>query len=260
MAPSARKRQVGDAAIAVLAEHGARGLTHRAVDQTAALPPGTTSNYARTRAALLKLALTRIAELDAAEAESSPGQLSESGYSGSELSTSGVASSELSTSGVGGSGMAGSGVGGSGVAGSGISGAGLADGLAMVLDRWITDPGARRRVLARFELALEATRRPELRAAYDEMGRAFRAEAVRLLAASGSAEPERDAWTLIAWMEGTVFYALAGAGATTAPTRDALRAQLAGLLVSMIPAAQPVAGLDESGREPDAGLDDGGGA
>jgi DNA-binding transcriptional regulator YbjK len=216
-APSARKRQVGDAAIAVLAEHGARGLTHRAVDQAAGLPAGTTSNYARTRAALLTLALTRIAELDAAEAEGGPGELSEPGHSGPELS------------------------------GAGVSGAGLADGLAMVLDRWMTEPRARRRVLARFELALEATRRPELRAAYDEMGRAFRAEAVRLLAASGSADPERDAWTLIAWMEGTVFYALAGAGATAAPARDVLRAQLAGLLTKMIPAAHPMAGLDDAG-------------
>ncbi|HEY1323258.1 MAG TPA: hypothetical protein VGF32_23575, partial [Streptosporangiaceae bacterium] len=62
-----RTRQVGDAAIAVLADQGARGLTHRAVDRAAGLPPGTTSNYARTREALLTLALTRIAELDATE-------------------------------------------------------------------------------------------------------------------------------------------------------------------------------------------------
>ena len=98
-----------------------------------------------------------------------------------------------------------------------MSGGELAEGLAWMLHRMITDDGARRRVRARFELALEATRRPELRAAYDEMGRRFRAEAARLLAASGSAEPERDAWTLIAWLEGTAFYALAGAGTTAAP-------------------------------------------
>src|SRR6201994_5031819 len=65
--PGGRTRQVGDAAIAVLAEHGARGLTHRAVDRAAGLPPGTTSNYARTRGALLRLTLGRIAELDAAD-------------------------------------------------------------------------------------------------------------------------------------------------------------------------------------------------
>jgi DNA-binding transcriptional regulator YbjK len=222
IAPSARTRQVGDAAIAVLAEHGARGLTHRAVDQAAGLPSGTTSNYARTRAALLTLALARIAELDAAEGADGAGELSGSGYSGS-----GYSGSEIS--------------------GSGISDSELVEGLAVMLDRMIRSPGVRPRVIARFELALEATRRPELRAVYDEMGRGFRAEAARLLAASGSADPERDAWTVIAWMEGTAFYALAGAGATAAPALDVLRAQLAGLLTTMIPAAHPVAGHDDRG-------------
>jgi DNA-binding transcriptional regulator YbjK len=184
---SARARQIGDAAIAVLADRGARGLTHRAVDQAAGLPPGTTSNYARTRAALLTLTLTRIAELDAAD--SPPGW-------------------------------------------PGLSGSALADALARMLHRMITDQETRRRVLARFELAFEATRRPELRAAYDDMGRAFRAEAAGLLAAAGSAAPEQDAWALIAWLEGTAFYALAGAGATAIPSAAVLRAQLTRLLTS----------------------------
>jgi AcrR family transcriptional regulator len=219
IATSARTRQVGDAAIAVLAEQGARGLTHRAVDRAAGLPPGATSNYARTRAALLTLALTRIAELDAAETAAGAAELSEAGYSGSEIS---------------GPGVSGPGVSGPGVSGPEIFREELADGLAMVLDGWITRPESRRRVLARFELALEATRRPELRAVYDEMGRGFRAEVVRLLAASGSVEPERDAWTLIAWLEGTAFYALAGAGGPAAPSLAALRAQVAGLLATMI--------------------------
>jgi hypothetical protein len=227
IAPSARTRQVGDAAIAVLAAHGARGLTHRAVDQAAGLPSGTTSNYARTRAALLTLALARIAELDAAEGAAGAGELAGSGYSGSEIS--------------------GSGISGSGISGSGISGSELVEGLAVMLDRMIRGPGVRPRVIARFELALEATRRPELRAVYDEMGRGFRAAAARLLAASGSADPERDAWTVIAWMEGTTFYALAGAGATAAPALDVLRAQLAGLLMTMIPVAHPAAGHDDRG-------------
>ena len=198
--PSGRTRQVGDAAIAVLADHGARGLTHRAVDQAAGLPPGTTSNYARTREALLTLALTRIAEIDAAE---------------------------------GAAGLYETGISESGISGNRISGSELADGLARMLHRMIADVGARRRVRARFELALEATRRPELRAAYDDMGRRFRAEAARLLAASGSAEPERDAWTLIAWLEGTAFYALAGAGTTAAPSLEVLRAQLTRLLAGL---------------------------
>ena len=183
--PSGRTRQVGDAAIAVLAEQGARGLTHRAVDHAAGLPPGTTSNYARTRAALLTLALSRIAELDLAEGS------------------------------------------------AGVAGSGLADAVAQMVHRWITEPGQRQRFLARLELAFEATRRPELRAAYDEMGRAFRVEAGRLLAAAGSAHPERDAWTLIAWVEGTAFYALAGAGGAAVPSLDELRTQVTNLLAGL---------------------------
>jgi DNA-binding transcriptional regulator YbjK len=183
--PGGRTRQVGDAAIAVLAGQGARGLTHRAVDRAAGLPAGTTSNYARTREALLTLALARIAELDLAEGS------------------------------------------------AGVAGSGLADGVARMVHRWITEPGQRQRFLARLELAFEATRRPELRAAYDEMGRAFRVQAVRLLAAAGSAHPERDAWTLIAWVEGTAFYALAGAGGTAVPSLAELRAQVTNLLAGL---------------------------
>jgi hypothetical protein len=123
----------------------------------------------------------------------------------------------------------------------------LAGLLATVLDRWINDPGARRRVLARFELALEATRRPGLRAFYDETGLGIRVETARLLAASGSADPERDAWTLIAWMEGTAFYALAGAGAAVSPSLDVLRDQLGRLLATMIAVTRPVAGHDDGG-------------
>ena len=50
----------------------------------------------------------------------------------------------------------------------------------------------------------------------------------------GSADPERDAWTLIAWMEGTAFYALAGAGAAVSPALDVLRGQLGRLLATML--------------------------
>jgi hypothetical protein len=65
------------------------------------------------------------------------------------------------------------------------------------------------------------------------MGRGFRTEAARLLAAAGSAHPERDAWTLIAWVEGTAFYALAGAGGAAVPSLAELRAQVTGLLAGL---------------------------
>ncbi|HEX7350921.1 TetR/AcrR family transcriptional regulator [Brachybacterium sp.] len=41
------------AGIAVLAREGSRGLTHRAIDQEAGVPTGTTTNYFRSREALL---------------------------------------------------------------------------------------------------------------------------------------------------------------------------------------------------------------
>jgi AcrR family transcriptional regulator len=50
---STRKQQVAEAAIAVLADGGARRLTHRAVDAVAGLPVGSTSNLFRTRAELV---------------------------------------------------------------------------------------------------------------------------------------------------------------------------------------------------------------
>ena len=212
--PGGRTKQVGDAAVAVLADHGARGLTHRAVDRAAGLPPGTTSNYARTREALLTLALTRIAELDAADGADGLAGPQAGRRDGPEAGRRDGPEAGRRDGPV-------------------ADGAGLADGLARMLHRMITDTGTRRRLLARFELAFEATRRPGLRAAYDEMGGRFRAEATRLLAVAGSAEPDRDAWTLIAWMEGTAFYALAGAGGSAVPSAASLRAQAAGLLADL---------------------------
>ncbi|MER5616343.1 TetR/AcrR family transcriptional regulator [Streptomyces sp. NPDC002215] len=58
-----RRDRLGDAAIAVLAESGSRGLTHRAVDATADVPMGTTKNYFPTRDALLRASAERIMEL-----------------------------------------------------------------------------------------------------------------------------------------------------------------------------------------------------
>lgn len=59
---SERRRELGDAGIRVLAREGARGLTHRAVDAEAAVPAGTTSNYFRSREALLRGLVERIGE------------------------------------------------------------------------------------------------------------------------------------------------------------------------------------------------------
>ncbi|MFG2333986.1 TetR/AcrR family transcriptional regulator [Streptomyces sp. NPDC048604] len=72
---SDRRTLLADSAIDVLADEGIRGLTHRAVDRRAAMPPGTTSAYFRTRAALLTALVTRLVQLDQAELQSVPEEL-----------------------------------------------------------------------------------------------------------------------------------------------------------------------------------------
>jgi DNA-binding transcriptional regulator YbjK len=57
---SDRRKLIAAAAITVIDTHGARGLTHRRVDETAGLPSGTTSYYAPTRRELLALTIEAI--------------------------------------------------------------------------------------------------------------------------------------------------------------------------------------------------------
>ncbi|BAJ32860.1 MULTISPECIES: TetR/AcrR family transcriptional regulator [Kitasatospora] len=57
-----RRAALLDAALEVLAEDGARGLTFRAVDQRAAVPAGTASNYFANRDALLAQCADRVYE------------------------------------------------------------------------------------------------------------------------------------------------------------------------------------------------------
>ncbi|MDA4891207.1 MULTISPECIES: TetR/AcrR family transcriptional regulator [Microbacterium] len=56
----ARRAALADAGLAVLAREGSRGLTHRAVDEEAGVPTGTTSNYFRSRDALMAGLFERI--------------------------------------------------------------------------------------------------------------------------------------------------------------------------------------------------------
>ena len=59
-----RRRNLCDAAIELLAEDGARGVTHLRVDRRAGVADGTTSFYFQTRAALLRGATDRVIQLD----------------------------------------------------------------------------------------------------------------------------------------------------------------------------------------------------
>ncbi|MCV7092535.1 TetR/AcrR family transcriptional regulator [Mycobacterium interjectum] len=68
--PTERRRDLCDAAIHLLAQDGAKGLSHLKVDRRAGVPDGTTSFYFRTRSALLRAAAERLAELDLATLQS----------------------------------------------------------------------------------------------------------------------------------------------------------------------------------------------
>ncbi|TWF79893.1 TetR family transcriptional regulator [Pseudonocardia hierapolitana] len=61
---SDRRTEILDGALHVLAERGMRGLTHRAVDAAAGIPPGSTSYYFRSRSALVAGCVERLLELD----------------------------------------------------------------------------------------------------------------------------------------------------------------------------------------------------
>ncbi|GDY40373.1 hypothetical protein SANT12839_012550 [Streptomyces antimycoticus] len=174
-----------------------RGLTHRAVDEAAGLPLGSTSNHARTRAALLKTAVRRLAQREA------------------EVLT----PDEMPRS-----------------AGAARNGADpvaeLADALSLALHRSLT--AQRDLLIARYELALEATRRPELREFYDATGRGFREPLEAMMTALGSTEPRRHARSLVAWCEGLMFSCAAGADHDAVPDRATLRTGFAELLRGML--------------------------
>ncbi|MBB4716655.1 DNA-binding transcriptional regulator YbjK [Streptomyces luteogriseus] len=185
-----RSDLVADTALALLAERGMRGLTHRAVDEAAALPQGSTSNLARTRQALLELAVRRLADREARV----------------------LALHEMPDP----------------AAGTGS----LADALALAAHRALTNNRAL--TLARYELALEATRRPELRAFFDATGARFRDQLTALVTGMGSTDPARHTLSLIAWADGLLFSCVAGSFGTDTPSLEEIRAGLRELLVGML--------------------------
>ena len=64
MPPNAERRTlILDAAIDLLCDDGVGGLTHRQLDSRTGLPAGTTSNYFRTRQALLEATASRTVDL-----------------------------------------------------------------------------------------------------------------------------------------------------------------------------------------------------
>ena len=224
-----------DAAIALVAELGMRGLTHRAVDTRAGLPPGTTSAYFRTRKALIEALVRRLADLDRADLEHNAlpagnPPAADPGPAGNPLAANSALGDALPA--------ADSAPGDDrdpdaaafphrlGAGDHGAAAAAFPDRLgpedldrlaaqiAAVLDRWLTT--GRTRTLARYACLLEATHHPELRTIL-EYGAASRAQARTLLAAAGAADPRQAGDHLVACVDGLLFDRLAGAGALTAP-------------------------------------------
>ncbi|MEU3079642.1 TetR family transcriptional regulator C-terminal domain-containing protein [Streptomyces albidoflavus] len=187
-----RADQIADAALTLLAERGLRGLTHRAVDEAAGLPQGSTSNHARTRLALLRTVVRRQAERESV-------LLAPPGGPGD--TTAADTAEELT------------------------------EALAHALHQYLT--AHRPLLVARYELALEATRRPELREIYDEAGRGFREPLVALMRALGSPEPERHALSLVAWCDGLMFSCIAGSYHASVPSLEKLRRGFAELFTGM---------------------------
>lgn len=109
----------------------------------------------------------------------------------------------------------------------------LADAAAGLVRQWLTT--GRDRQLARYELALEAARRPELREALVGAGARVRAMVAGLLTAAGVPAAEDRAYQVAAFLDGLLFDQIAGAGAREL-TADQLRATIRALLAA---AAQP---------------------
>lgn len=156
-----RREEITDAAISALAAQGMRGLTHRAVDNAAGLPQGSTSYYFRTRDALLHGVLDRMLELELAQLDESvlPERL--------------VDLEEFTAAAAG------------------------------LVSRWLDEEWER--TLARYELALEATRRPALHRALVEARAAFQRIGERLLSEAGVPDPAARIRILVALLDGLVF-------------------------------------------------------
>ncbi|MET9314176.1 TetR family transcriptional regulator C-terminal domain-containing protein [Kribbella sp. NPDC003505] len=178
-----RQDAIADAAIRLVATRGLRGLTHRAVDAEAGLPPGSTSYYLRTRNALLTACVHRMLTRDV----------------------------------------------------TGMPPAG-ADAIELMVA--MTTGLARDRpedLVARYELSLEASRQPELRAAINAGGQQLRTMLAHLLAGLGVPDPEAAAWPVAAMMDGLMYDRVAGAGGTLSPeafeaaVRRSVTALIAGL-------------------------------
>ena len=158
-----RRAAIAAAALEVLEADGGRGLTHRAVDRRAGLPQGSTSNYFKTREALLTAALHRLVELEQPSVRAMEALVPDGPYAPPEA----------------------------------------ARLVADLVRGWLT-PERSGLALARYELFLEARRRPEFQLALDEVRREYLLLVEQLLPTAGCRDPHAHAPQLLALLDGLV--------------------------------------------------------
>jgi DNA-binding transcriptional regulator YbjK len=162
MSPNPERRaQILDAAIGILADEGVGGLTHRQVDDRAGLPAGTTSNYFRTRQALLEATAARTVDLHWQRVEALQAAI----------------------------------------------GSLTRDGVKALMTWMLSAPDEqfRRYMLARFELFMEGTRRPELRPFLKELQSAAVKSATVIFEAAGFTPTAEEMDELSRLLNGYVF-------------------------------------------------------
>ncbi|WP_051467529.1 TetR/AcrR family transcriptional regulator [Actinomadura oligospora] len=160
-----RRALLLDTAIAVIASHGLRGLTHRAVQEAAGLPHGSVTYYFKTRDMLILAVVDRMIEIDKER----------SGPAAHELLRAIATRSDAPDY----------------------------DRIAELLRGWWSE--SRELLLARFELELAGAREPLIRDAMARCRAEFRQLAELIALAAGSEDARFDAEVVTKLIDGLMF-------------------------------------------------------
>lgn len=166
--PPSRRVQLLDAAIRVLAAHGLRGLTHRAVQQEAGLPHGSVTYYFKTRDQLVYGVIDRMTELERRQAGEVADEL---------LRTMAVHPFRPDY-----------------------------PRIAELTHEWWST--SRDRQLARYEMQLAGTREPAIQEAMNRSAREFWKLTELVALATGSQDAANDGEVLLAFIDGMMFHFL----------------------------------------------------
>ncbi len=154
---------IGDAAMAVLAANGSKGLTHRSVDRWLGWPEGTTSRYHRNRDSLMNAVVRALVEVEVAHIKQWESDLFRQPKTTTINDVAGI--------------------------------------LHKTYQEWIE--GSVRHI-ARYELSLEAQRRPNVRDAIVAGRKGINDSIGRLLAATGCVNPDVHATSMVSLLDGMV--------------------------------------------------------